>query len=128
RARAGSGRPRRLGRVEPLAPLPGRPEPLRDELVDAAVPPAETAFGQLPVQLGGVREALSDPGVDPLLVAVQPGPVRTTETPRRARLTPQLAEHRPPRQAQFARDPDGRVAPPVELVDALEPLDSLLPR
>jgi hypothetical protein len=31
-----------------------------------------------------------------------------------------------PRQAKFAGDPTGRVAPSVELVDALEPLDSLL--
>ena len=65
---------RRIGRVEALTLLPGCAEPLHNERVNAAVGPLEAAFGQLPVQVGNVDEALSDPGVDPLPVPVQPRP------------------------------------------------------
>src|SRR5262249_38995722 len=83
--------------------------------------PLETAFGQPPVQRGGVREALIDTGVDPLPVAVQPRPVRTTETPRWARLAPQVAEHRPARQAQYSAPAAAILLPAAFFFSALPP-------
>jgi hypothetical protein len=86
-------------RVVPATPKPSRDVPLR-----AAVRAAETSRRQLPVQVGRVRIAIGNSGVDPFTMHVPSGAPCPSWLPVRRLFAPQVVPDGVARHAKFPSD------------------------
>ena len=112
--------PRRAGT---LALLPCCPQSIPDVPLHAIVRAAEISRRQLPVQVGRVRAALGNTGVDPFTMLVPSGAPCPSRLPVRTLFAPQVVPHGVARHAKFPGDSTSRVTLSMTLVDLLEPLD-----